>query len=64
LTIEERFGPYVAVETSNGPVGMTTCRTCGAAVILDSEQAGRIHHEWHARTEHAHLLATFGVQVV
>ncbi|MBT2266415.1 hypothetical protein [Rhodococcus erythropolis] len=47
---ETKFSPYVAVVAEGRRIGIMSCLTCGAAILLGTtdEDFGAIHSAWHA----------------
>lgn len=49
---DEHFTACTAMESEGARVGLTSCRECGAAILIDprdKENFARLHHEWHER---------------
>ncbi|MBP2522254.1 hypothetical protein [Rhodococcus sp. PvP104] len=46
---ETEFTPYVAVSAEGMRIGIMSCLTCGAAILLGAtkEDFGAIHSAWH-----------------
>lgn len=44
---DEWFSPYAEIHSDCGRLAVTTCRKCGAAVLIDAEHATLKHIEWH-----------------
>ena len=51
---DEHFEPATVVLAEGARIGIATCKTCGAAVMLDPRDPvnrARQHAEWHAAAE-------------
>ena len=49
------FSPATAIQAEGARVGLTTCKLCGACVMLDPREevnAARLHGEWHESQGH------------
>ena len=45
---ENKFSPYVVVQAETDRIGIMSCLTCGAAILLASkEDMGALHSAWH-----------------
>ena len=45
------YTPYIAIQAEGGRVGLTTCRRCGAAILIGdtgTDEAMPLHEAWHA----------------
>lgn len=51
---DEHFEPATVVLAEGARIGIATCKTCGAAVMLDPRDPvsrARQHAEWHAAAD-------------
>lgn len=52
-TKSSRYSSYATLEAyGRPPLPVTTCLTCGAAVLLDEDKGADLHDAWH-RTQEA-----------
>ena len=54
------FTGYRAFSAEGARVGIVTCKTCGAALLIDTSDdfdAVQIHHDWHSRQRRGTVLA-------
>jgi hypothetical protein len=47
MTFGDNYTPYTAFEAQGRRTAITTCKICGAAVLLDEAHATVIHERWH-----------------
>ena len=45
--MSKMFYPYMELEVAGNCVGLTTCKICGATIIIDPCGALEIHKAWH-----------------
>ncbi len=47
-TAPSMFTPYYVIPAEGNRLGLTTCKTCGASVVIDDgTDYTRVHLDWH-----------------
>lgn len=46
----KNYTQYYVLEGEGGRFGICICKICGAAIVIDNDNAMKIHDEWHKKS--------------